>query len=233
MPSDNLSGTDFAELILEAEFHSGFVSFYEYLETMVFFLENESKTQNERISVIYEKIRSGKISSQYDPHQIPPELNDQLFRLQSISEFENILFDSFFVALYFHLESELIRHCRYLEKQYPTGLSLTDIVGNGVQRAIAYLVKVHHLEISLEKNSEWEKIQNDNYLRNCIVHNQGRVDDGFEKSQREKLLKFIQRSNSKLQFSDTWCVLNKDFCLVAIETIEQFLHSVVFAKTKK
>jgi hypothetical protein len=110
-------------------------------------------------------------------------------------------------------------------------LSLSDIVGNGVQRAVTYLVKVHHIEFSLVNNPEWEKIQNFNILRNRIVHNQGRLDEGFERG-KERLLKFIQKPTSRLQLENTRCVLNKDFCLDALDTIKAFLHSVVFAKAK-
>ena len=93
-----------------------------------------------------------------DLEQTPPELEYDYYRLSSISEFENTLFSSFFVTIYFYLELELTRHCRDLEKTSQEKLSLSDIVGSGAQRAITYLVKVHHIDFSLGNSPEWEKI---------------------------------------------------------------------------
>ncbi len=167
-----------------------------------------------------------------DFEQLPSEPEYDFSRLASILEFENTLYSSFFVMIYFYLESELTRHCRDLEKKYQEKLALSDIVGSGVQRAITYLVKVHHVDFSLGSSREWEKIQNYNVLRNCIVHNQGRLDEGFDKNQREKLLRFIQKPTSKLQKKHSLCILSKDFCLDALDTIKSFLHSVLFAVVK-
>lgn len=231
MESNGSGKPDLGELINEAIFQSGFSSFYDYLETIVDFLENERKSHNQSIDEINEKLKSGEIESPDDPGQMPPELEFDYFRLERISEFENILFSSFFVSIYFYLESELTKHCGDIKQQSQEGLSLSDIAGRGVQRAMIYLVKVHRIEFSLDNNPEWGKIQNFNLLRNCIVHNQGRLDDGFEGG-KKKLLEFVQKPNSKLKLVDTWCVLDKDFCLEALDTIQAFLHSVIFARKK-
>jgi len=232
MQSQNIDGLDLDRIINEAIIYASFSSFSEYLETIVTFSDSERQKHIQSIDEINKKIGSGKIELPDDFEQMPSALEYDYFRLESISEFENTLFTSFFVTIYFHLESELTRQCRNLDKQNQEMLSLSDIVGSGIQKAMTYLLKVQHIEFSLGKSPEWEKIQNYNILRNCIVHNQGRLDENFEKSQREKLLKFIQRPNSKIQLKNTWCVLDKDFCLDALNTIKSFLHSVTFAKAK-
>jgi hypothetical protein len=214
----------------KAIFDAGFSSFYDYLETIVNFLESEKEKHNQSIDEISKKISSGEIVSSGDFEQMPPELEYDYYGLERVSGFQNNLFTSFFVMIYFHLEAELTRRCHELEKRNQEKLVLSDIVGSGVQKAITYLVKVHRFEISTGTNPEWEKIQNFNLLRNCIVHNQGKLDEGF--SQREKLLKFIQKPNSKLELANDFCVLNKDFCLDALDTIKTFLYSVMFAKVK-
>lgn len=228
MQSDNRSKLHLD--IDKAIFYAGFSSFYDYLETIVDFLESERQKHNQSIDEINEKINSGEIVSSGASEQMPPELEYDYYRLERVSEFENNLFTSFFVMIYFHLEAELTRRCHELEKRNHEKLLLSDIVGNGVQKAITYLVKVHRFEISTGNSPEWEKIQNFNLLRNCIVHNQGKLDEGF--SQREKLLKFIQKPNSKLELANNYCVLNKDFCLDALDTIKAFLYLVMFSKAK-
>jgi hypothetical protein len=213
-------------------FDAEFISYFDYLETIMGFLESERGKHAQSIQEINQKIAAGQIRAPADEYQLPSEFEYDYFRLASIDAFENTLFSSFFVMIYFYLESELTRHCRDLQKESNEKLSLTDIVGNGVQRAITYLVKVHHIDFSLGSSQEWEKIQTYNALRNCLVHNQGRIDEGFDQTQRERLLHFINKPNSKLQVQNTWCILNKEFCLEALETIKSFLHSVVLAKTK-
>jgi hypothetical protein len=227
---NNLNGIDFDKLIEESMFDSGFILFSDYLETIVAFLEKERQGHNESIDEINKSTDLDELGFPNDPHRIPPQIEYEYYQLDRIADFENTLFSSFFVTIYFYLESELTRHCHDLAKQHQEMLSLSDIVGNGVQRAVTYLIKVQHIEFSLGNSREWEKIQNYNILRNCIVHNQGKLDESFEKGSREKLLKFIEKPNSKLQLSNTWCVLNKDFCLEALSTIKTFLHSVIFAK---
>lgn len=224
-----MSGSEIWEAVNNAVFNAGFNSYYDYLETIVNFLEAEKEKHNQSIEEINQKIASGEIQIEDGLEQLPPELEYDYYRLSSISEFENTLFSSFFVTIYFYLESELTRYCRKLEKDSQEKLSLSDIVGNGVQRAITYLIKVHHINFSLGNSQEWEKIQNYNTLRNCIVHNQGRLDDSFEKSQRDRLLRFIQKPNSKLQIENSLCILNKEFCLESLDTIKKFLHEVTFA----
>ena len=227
-----MSDSDLWESVNRAIFDMGFSSYYDYLETIVNFLQSEKEKHNQSIDEINQKIESGEIEVPDDLEQMPPQLEYDYYRLSSISEFENTLFSSFFVTIYFYLESELTRHCRDLEKHSEVKLSLSDIVGNGVQRAMTYLVKVHRIDFSPGNSPDWEKIQNYNLLRNCIVHNQGRLDDGLEKGQRDRLLKFIQKPNSKLQVENSWCILNKEFCLEAVDTVKSFLYSVTFAEQK-
>ncbi len=226
----------------EATFYLVLSSYYDYLETITNFLESEREKQNQSFTEMIEtreeiegeivEIDNAIFLDDVEQAQVDVDLEHYSYRLANVVEFENTIFSSFFVTIYFYLESELTRYCRDLEKKHQEKLSLSDIVGNGVQRAITYLVKVQHIDFSLGNSKEWEKIQNYNVLRNCIVHNQGMLDESFDKNQREKLLKFIQRPNSNLQVKYKLCILNKDFCLESLDTIKLFLHSILFATVK-
>lgn len=208
MESNGLGEIDWGKLIDEAMFQSGFASFYDYLETIVSFLDNERKSHDKSIDEISKKLSSGEIKPPDDPGQMPSELEFDYYRLERISEFENILFGAFIVTIYSYLESKLISYCRDLEKQSPQRVLWSDLTGkNVVDKAMIYLIKVQQIEFSLGSSTEWEKIQKIRSLRNHIVHDQGSVDDSFGETQ-------------------------KDFCLDALNTINAFLHSVVFAKVK-
>jgi hypothetical protein len=201
-------------------------SFDNYLETLVNFLENERKKYEQNINSVSEEIQDASEGMPYELQRAYHEL-EYVF-----PEFENTLFSSFFVAIYFYLESELTRYCRILEKENPEMLLLSDLAGAGIVKSMIYLVKVQRIEYSLN-SPEWEKIQKYGVLRNCIVHNQGKVDEVLNDDQRKKLLEFIKRKNSKLKLEDTRCILDKDFCLDALNTIEKFLYSVSDAHKPK
>ena len=229
-----MSESDLGKLIQKYVFDLDFRPYYDYLDTIVNFLETEGEKRNQDVNEIKQKIESGL--EEPDDGQRPAELDELDYyshRLSDIYEFKNILFSSFFVTIYFYLESEITSHCRNLEKENKENLSFSDIAGNGIlARAKTYLTKVHRIDFSFETSPEWGRIKNYTRLRNCIVHNQGRLDEGFEKGQRDKLSKFIHQPDSKLQLIDSWCILNKEFCLEALDTINAFLYSITFARQK-
>ena len=208
MESNSLDEKDWDKLINEAMFQSGFAPFYDYLDTIVSFLDDERKSHDKSIDEISKKLSSGEIKPPDDPGQMPSELEFDYYRLERIAEFENILFNSFIVTIYSYLESELISYCRKLEKQSPQKVLWSDLAGkNVVDKAMTYLIKVQQIEFSLGSSAVWEKIQKIRSLRNQIVHEQGSVDDSLGKTQ-------------------------KDFCQDALNSINSFLHSVMFAKVK-
>lgn len=217
--------------LVRSSFQIEMPSFNGYLETISEFLKAETKKHLEDIDNFKEQITSGKIVLDDDPGQLTYEdhLNDLL---NNIDEFEDILLKSFFVTIYGFLESKLMQRCRKLEQQNKgVVLSISEIRGEGVQKAMTYLIKVQRIDFSLSNSSEWEKIQNYNTLRNCIVHNEGRLDDGLKEG-RGKLEKFIERKDSNLHLSDSYIILTRVFCEKAWETMEEFLWLVSQAETQ-
>ena len=201
-----------------------------YLETISKFLKAETEKQRKDIDDFKEQISSGKIVPDDEPDQISIEQQYEEHvnsLLNEIEEFENILLKSFLVTIYGFLESQLMQRCRELEQQNKgVTLSISEIRGEGsVQKAMTYLIKVQHIDLSLSNSSGWERIQNYNALRNCIVHNEGRLDDGLKEG-RDKLEKFIKRKGSNLHLYDPYIFLTKEFCKMAWETIEEFLWLV-------
>jgi len=200
-------------------------SFDDYLATIVSFWENALEKHTQYISDLYWEVESGKTEMQ-------GELDYALFEENKFPEFENDSFSSFFIMIYSYMESELLWYCRDLEKRNPQSVLLSDLAGgNSVEKFMTYLIKVQHIEFSKEESPEWAKVKDFTLLRNCIVHNQGRVDDSFSK--KKELLKFIQRQDSKLKLEDTTCILDKNFCSYALGIIKRFLDSVAAAKKPK
>ncbi len=190
--------------LVRDSFQQEMPSFYGYLETISEFLKAETKKHLEDIDDFKERIKSGKIVPDDKPDEMPLEQQYEEHindLLNEIEEFENVT------------------------------LSVSEIRGEGVQKAMTYLLKVQRIDFSLNNSSEWERIQNYNTLRNCIVHNEGRLDDGLKEG-RDRLEKFIKRKDSSLDLDGSYIVFTQEFCKNAWKTIEEFLWLISQAETQ-
>ncbi len=197
-------------------------SFDDYLTSTVDFLESEKKKYEKRVE---------ELASQSDAEDTSIDLQIAYFELQSFSQLENAIFSSFFVMIYSYVESELTQYCRDLGKHSPKERLWSDISKrhNTLDRVKEYLSKVQKIDFP-SNSPEWRKIQNFTNLRNCIVHNQGRLNGSFREEQREKLLLYIQEKNSRIKLEDDRCIIDREFCSDALDTIKKFLLSVAAAK---
>ena len=138
-----------------------------------------------------------------------------------IDSFAHILRRSFFVSLYAFLESQLAKECED-RKGDDVLLRLSDLRGDVIHRVKTYMVKV--LRISFPSTSpEWQRIRCYRILRNCIVHNEGRLDERFDQNDAKSLKDYID-DTSTLSLSDVTVVLSKDFCEEALQTVERFFR---------
>lgn len=207
--------------------------FTAYLENLSEFLKDETKKHREDIDDLKEQIRLGKLVPDDKPNQAPLELQYEQYvnsMIGEIEEFENILLKSFFVTIYSFLEAHLTQHCRKMEQQNklirPSWSKWKKKnKGSTINKALLYLIKVQHLDPSLEHSVEWEKILCYVHLRNCIVHNEGRVDDDSKKELKE----CINQENSNLHY-EYYVVLTKEFCKNVWRTIEEFLWLMLQAE---
>jgi hypothetical protein len=228
-----------AELFEKAAFQATYVNpFYYYLDNISEFLNDEVQNIQNNIEALEKRVDSDEIENK-DPHQMPEEIRDNEFWLGQISEFENILFESFFVTIYGFLESQLMKSCREFEqKNKNLKPSLLDWRNryrsfSKIEQAIKYLIEVQQVDLPLKKyKTERKKIDYYGPLRNCIVHNEGRVDEGLNKKQRNKLNEFIRWKDSKLQFYDPYVVLNKEFCEESLSTIWDFLWAILSVRVQ-
>lgn len=96
------------------------------------------------------------------------------------------------------------------------------------EKVEAYWEKV--LGLKFPRNSYWGDIhQGYRRLRNCIVHNDGVLDDNLSADDRRHLERFIQRKAYRglLLVSDDVILLQKDFCYKVLDTIESFFHTLI------
>jgi len=197
--------------------------FYDYLANMERFLEAEARKLRETLEATKRQMESGELTEPSCLGKMPVEIEAMehlKYQLQQIKEFENILRKSFFVTIYAFLESRLLEDCRsQLSKRDDISLSLRDIGGHGIDKAKTCM-KI--LKVPLDTScSQWSEIQKYKQLRHCIVHNEGRLDEGFPDS---KGLRSYVSANPSLSLSPNGeIILSKDSCKEALDTVTMFL----------
>jgi len=152
-------------------------------------------------------------------------VDDELFSNQEVNEFTNLMRSSFFISLYSYLEAWLNNECRESQMENPhIKISLDDINGAGIYRAKTYLVKVLDTSFPFSNDRNWERIQWFSKIRNCIVHNEGKVKD-------KDLKKYIVNQpelRCEMFFGYEYVILDEGFCENAIAVMGAFLRSLLF-----
>lgn len=189
--------------------------YYDYLDSLESFLDKEKVEHHKSLDLIQRKFENGELQYSGDPNNIPGEYEYDYWRLDRLSQFENILRSSFFVNVYALLESTVIAHYKYHSgKKKPK---------DGLKEAIKYLNKVTgNTYDTSNKNSEFVTIDNYRLLRNTIVHNEGIP-------QKKRVSEFIIDTHG-LSLEGSFVKLDAAFCREALDKVISFLESVLFGK---
>ncbi|HDY85312.1 MAG TPA: hypothetical protein ENI26_07970 [Methylophaga aminisulfidivorans] len=82
--------------------------------------------------------------------------------------------ESLLISLYNFLEHQMNTLCEKLAVSIDSKIELRDLNGKGVERAKLYLTKMVGIDFN-KVEMEWSHIQDINKVRNCIVHNGGKI----------------------------------------------------------
>lgn len=150
--------------------------------------------------------------------------DDESFSDIEVDEFTNLMRSSFFVSIFSYLEAQLNKECRDSQNEdTQIKISLDDIHGAGINRAKTYLIKVLDTSFPFDDDSIWEQIQWFNKIRNCIVHNEGKVKE-------KDMIKYIENQpnlHCEMFFGSNYMILDDGFCENAITVIGTFLKSLL------
>lgn len=105
-------------------------------------------------------------------------LDSETWNLESIfvEHFPNLQRLSSLITLYSFLESELNNLCDLLIEENAYKITLKDLNGKGINRAVKFLKKIEGLSINTNSKN-WNEITRIRELRNLIVHNNGILSD--------------------------------------------------------
>jgi len=225
------------------------VSYYsDYLSSLEEFLENEARILGERYDAEVQEAPESKERVNCGNYTLPGQPSEEelgaleLFffekehKLEDI--FPNMLRRSFFVAIYSLIEAQLNAICHDQERTKGLQLSVEDSTNSdkSIGRARKYLVK--EAKICFPDSPEWNKLRDYQKLRNCIVHNEGRLESGHKKHDRaRRYLKeqFIPQHHPRLEWkqSDDEIVFRKGFCEEVLQVSHRFFTDLFAALTSE
>jgi hypothetical protein len=147
-----------------------------------------------------------------------------LYELYLVENFKNILRRSTVVDLFSFLEGTLIDRCEK-RKSPEIDIRVKDLGGgDDLEKIRKYFSKVLHTPLPTD-TTEWQEIQNYRFIRNCITHNKGIVDDGFAK--RDEIIRYVTNHPKLLgKDSNNELIIKPGFSQEVLNTIKSFLMKV-------
>ncbi len=104
--------------------------------------------------------------------------------------FPKIIRHSMFITSYAFLEHALSQLTSGLAHEAPKRVSVEDLKGDGIDLARAYLKKVQGVTFP-DQSAEWNRLSDYRKIRNCLVHADGRIDQG---QRGQAIRNFLQRN---------------------------------------
>jgi hypothetical protein len=202
------------------------MSYYRHLSRFFSFNISNHKEYLVEIEGFLKSERMAQRATHIDDLDLWDEVMDD--RLIMLGHFyPDMLRKSLFLALYSLAETELRTICRHVEKRDKLSLSLNDIFARGgfISKIRKYLEKLAF--ISFPGTLEWTELENYRKLRNCVVHNQGKLtSSGDDKYLRNT---YVPSQYPYLSTDDDQVVFHQGFCEKAFDVFDACIHQLCVA----
>jgi hypothetical protein len=145
--------------------------------------------------------------------------------------YREMLLHSTFITSFSIFESLFIEICNQIQKRIASKIVLSDLNDKGIERCKKYIVKVVGIDLS-EYNTLWNDIAKFNKIRNLIVHNAAKIDNGGNtKIRKHEMFAYIE-SHADLHFKyknmGYFQIINSkyiiEFCCVAKSYLTSILN---------
>lgn len=167
--------------------------------------------------------------------EIIPRSRSMEGEVLEVRDHENLLRKSFLVSLYSFMELWLLRECRtQLKLREEIKISLSDLRGNGLEKAKTCFSKVLKNEYAFGTSEDWQFVTQLKAIRNCIVHRQGSLSGLSDlplTSEMKTLQKFVE-NEEHLHFYSTGkqIFVEYDFCIKSLLIVKRFMMNLIFPK---
>lgn len=127
---------------------------------------------------------------------------------------------SFIVFLHTILETQLRAFCNEMQREKQLSINVDDITGKGIDKARIYLEKLAAIRIA--DFPEWQHLRTSQKIRNCIVHEHGRLSPGS--SSHEQICKLTNQNVGLSVTEDHRICLAPEFCLKNLDHTASFFR---------
>ncbi len=212
---DNISDLDFD---LDFDFFLGHCTFIKSV------LNNEQEILSEKFNEALGKIAENQKERFYGHFETEQYYIGNLF--------PSIQWSAMFVVAFNLFEKTINDICQVVKaiSGYTTGLK--DVSGQGIERAKAYLSKIHRITIPFS-NNEWERINTLSKLRNVLSHTSGELDltqkhhlNVFKIAQKETAIR-IERHDTDFESADI--IVDEEFVFYSIGIYREFIRILISA----
>lgn len=185
------------------------------MELLKELIENIERSLKEELNSFEKRIEKKALAySEEQRNEYFEYMSDDYWKYKD--EHPQIARQSFFLQAYFSFEHLLNEICTYYMRKKDLPLKLTDIKGQGLERAKIYISKVIGVSEPFI-NPIWNQIQFYNTVRNVYVHNAGEFDETNKKHLVARDSLGYISVNTSYQF-----ILEEKFCLEVIKTFLSF-----------
>lgn len=145
---------------------------------------------------------------------------DEAYRIDKI--FTRSFRYSAVVGIYSLLETSMNSLCNILKQMNNLNVELSDMKGDGIERARLYLLKICKIDLLISSH-EWAEIQKLNKIRNCIVHADGNILDVHSP---ENIKNIIKHTPGLSLENEHYVVIEKKYLESAISWVEDYLQEL-------
>lgn len=179
---------------------------------------------------------ANNVKDELDLHEL--RTDEQIFDLEYInyfdgnfecSQIENTATYSIIPSCYMIFETNLVAFANIAKQHYFLNLKYNDLVGGKTEKIKNYLTKLANINIS--EIDSWNSLKDLEIIRNCIIHNEGKVNDGFRESDKLRSLKKKYPDDisiSKPLHEDGDCVVIRfSLCEKFLEILDSFFNHLI------
>ncbi len=194
---------------------------------------NSKKAEETRI-----KCLSEKIADEDDLHELRTE--KEIFELEYVNNFEgnfecsqieNTSTYSIIPSCYMMFETNLTAFAKVAQQYYFLNLKYNELMGGKTEKIKKYLKKLANIDIS--KINSWNALKDLEVIRNCIVHNDGKVNEEFRDIKKIKPLAKKYGNNfsinKPLYENEQYLIIKFSLCYLFMGQIESFFDDLIEA----
>jgi len=177
-----------------------------------------------------------KIEDEVDLHEVHTE--EEIFELEYVnyfegkfecSQLENTATYSIIPLCYMLFETNLVAFASIAKEHFCIELKHNELVGGKTEKIKKYLSKLADIDVS--KIQSWSSLKDLEIIRNCIIHNEGKVNEDFKDYQKienivKKYMKHIS-VNKPLHENENYIIVKFSLCDLFLEKLNFFFDELI------